>query len=76
MGSSPRSAENRLHATPAWAPVILTQTVLCFSEAPTVLGNSPGTGTGVPIRVRWLGFVGEMRSMERVLEAAFMAKMN
>jgi hypothetical protein len=53
-----------------------TQTVLCFSEAPTVLGNSPGTGTGVPRRVRWVGSVGEMRSMERVLEAAFTAKMN
>jgi hypothetical protein len=75
MGESPREAEKLLHAMPARAPVVPTHTRLCLEDAPTVFGNSPGIGTGLPTRTSWVGFEGEMASMLKVLEPALTAKM-
>jgi len=74
MGLSPRVGEKWLHAIPALAPEVPTQTMPWRREAATVLGNSPGTETGGPRRESWEGSEAEMASMLRVLEPALTAK--
>lgn len=67
-------SENVLHEMPAMAPVDPTQTSLFFADAPTVLGNSPGTEIGVPTMVSLVGSVLSIANMERVFDPALTAK--
>jgi hypothetical protein len=47
-----------------------------LAEAAIVLGNSPGTFAGSPMRVRSVGSEGEIERREIVLEPALTAKMS
>ena len=66
--------ENEEQLTPALAPVHPTQTRRCFIDAVTVVGKSPGTATGLPTIVRFVGSSRFIANMETVLDPALTAK--
>ena len=66
--------EKLAQETPATAPVVPTQAILFFTDAATVLGNSPGTLTGLPTRVNAVGSWFEIAIMVSVLEPGLTAK--